>query len=126
MQQILPGCAFRDALPSSDLGEAHTWGRKNGLLTRSVSIVRSRHSQIPTSATTTPGTDADSSSTHSRRRRRFTPASSGTFGPARLTRFQVKLGHLEGPLQLCARCSPNGSATYWTRDLEYLVASPDE
>jgi hypothetical protein len=30
----------------------------------------------------------------------------------------VELGHLEGPLQLCARCSPGGPATYWTRDLE--------
>lgn len=36
-------------------------------------------------------------------------------------------GHLEGPLQLCARCSPGGPATYWTRDLEkHLVATPAE
>ncbi|WP_449271762.1 DUF7558 family protein, partial [Halonotius terrestris] len=42
---------------------------------------------------------------------------------AALTRFRVELGHLEGPLQLCARCSPGGLATYWTRDLtEHLVA----
>ena len=37
---------------------------------------------------------------------------------AALTRFRVELGHLEGPLQLCARCSPDGPATYWTRDFE--------
>ena len=41
---------------------------------------------------------------------------------AALTRFRVELGHLEGPLQLCARCSPGGLATYWTHDLdEHLV-----
>ena len=28
---------------------------------------------------------------------------------------------LEGSLQLCARCSPGGPATYWTRDLEEHV-----
>ena len=42
--------------------------------------------------------------------------------PAALTRFRVELGHLEGPLHLCVRCSPSGPATYWTRDLaEHLV-----
>ncbi len=46
---------------------------------------------------------------------------------AALTRFRVELGHLEGPIQLCARCSPGGLATYWTRDLEeHLVATPAE
>jgi hypothetical protein len=39
----------------------------------------------------------------------------------------VKVGHLEGSLQLCARCSPGGPATYWTRDLEeHLVSTPAE
>ena len=37
---------------------------------------------------------------------------------AALTRFRVELGHLEGPLQLCARCSPDGPTMYWTRDFE--------
>ena len=42
---------------------------------------------------------------------------------AALTRFRVELGHLEGPLQLCERCSPDVLATYWTRGLkEHLVA----
>jgi len=46
---------------------------------------------------------------------------------AALTRFRVELGHLEGPLQLCERCSPGGLATYWTRNLEeHLVATPAE
>jgi hypothetical protein len=46
---------------------------------------------------------------------------------AALTRFRVELGHLEGPLQLCARCSPGGLATYWTRDLgEHLITTPAE
>jgi hypothetical protein len=35
----------------------------------------------------------------------------------RLTQFRVELDHLEGPLQLCARCSPGGPVSYWTRDL---------
>jgi hypothetical protein len=44
---------------------------------------------------------------------------------AALTRFRVELGHLEGPVQLCERCSPDGPATYWTRDLEeHLVSTP--
>lgn len=37
---------------------------------------------------------------------------------AALTQFRAELGHLEGPLQLCERCSPRGFATYWTRDLD--------
>jgi hypothetical protein len=46
---------------------------------------------------------------------------------AALTRFRVELGHLEGPLQLCARRSLGGPATYRTRDLEtHLVATPSE
>jgi ribosomal protein S27AE len=37
---------------------------------------------------------------------------------AALTCFRVELGHLEGLLQLCERCSPSGLAAYWMRDLE--------
>jgi|AntRauMinimDraft_4_1070384.scaffolds.fasta_scaffold02754_1 3-hydroxybutyryl-CoA dehydrogenase len=37
----------------------------------------------------------------------------------------IELGHLEGPLQLCARCSPGGPATYWTRDLDDHLVSLD-
>ncbi|WP_438267431.1 DUF7558 family protein [Halomarina litorea] len=43
-------------------------------------------------------------------------------GRAALTRFRVDLGHLEGTLHRCVRCSPGGLTTYWTRDLdEHLV-----
>jgi hypothetical protein len=46
---------------------------------------------------------------------------------AALTWFCAELGHLDGPVQLCARCSPSGLATYWTRDLQkHLVAAPAE
>jgi hypothetical protein len=38
-----------------------------------------------------------------------------------LTRFRVELGHLEGPLQLCERCSQSGLATYWTREFVGLA-----
>ena len=59
---------------------------------------------------------------HLLRRRRAAPASSGTASPARLTRFRVELGHLEGLLHLCVRCSPGRPATYWTWDLdEHMV-----
>jgi hypothetical protein len=37
--------------------------------------------------------------------------------------FRDDLGHLEGPIQVCARCSPGGTATYWTRDLEAHIVS---
>jgi hypothetical protein len=40
-----------------------------------------------------------------------------------LTRFRVEFGYLDGPLQLCAICSPGGPATYWTRDLEEHLVS---
>jgi hypothetical protein len=42
---------------------------------------------------------------------------------AALTRFRVELGHPEGPLQLCERCSPGTLATYWTRNLEAHVVA---
>ena len=42
---------------------------------------------------------------------------------AALTRFRIELGHLEGPIQVCARCSPGGPATYWTRDLDAHIVS---
>lgn len=45
---------------------------------------------------------------------------------AALTRFPIELGHLEGPLQLCAHCSPGGPATYWTRDLAEHVVTTGE
>jgi hypothetical protein len=35
----------------------------------------------------------------------------------------VTLGHLEGPLQYCDRCSLGRLAMYWTRDLEAHIVS---
>ena len=123
-QQTLAGCAFCEAAPGTETGTAYTWGKRSGSPTPSVWTARSKQSRIPTSAITMPTTAVGSSSMPSQRRRRVAPAASGTSGPARLTRFRVELGHLEGPLQLCARCSPDGPATYWTRDLdEHLVAT---
>jgi hypothetical protein len=94
-----------------------TWGRHipgektNELHTRSASTARSSRIPIPTSVTIPPATGAGSS----------------VDALAALTRFRVEFGHLEGPLQLCARCSPGGPATYWTRDLEeHLVTTPAE
>jgi len=109
MQQTLTGCAFCSVTPRPvpRVARRIPGAKTSGSLTPSVSTVRSRRNWIPTNAITTPATAVGSSST---------PL-------AALTRFRVELGHLEGPLQLCERCSPGGLATYWTRDLEeHLVA----
>jgi hypothetical protein len=50
------------------------------------------------SAITALATGVGSSVSRSRGRRRFTPASSRTFGSARFIWFRVDLGHLEGTL----------------------------
>ena len=108
--QTLVGCAFCDAPLGTDTGEAHTGDRTSGSLTRSTLTVLSRRSRTPTNAITSPVTVVDWSSTRSRR-----------------SRIRVELGHLGGPLQLGARCSPGGLATYWTRNLEErLVATAAE
>lgn len=107
MQQTLSGCAFCDALPGSELGEARTWG-KDDLVTHLICVdcaIQERPDPEDTDHHACDGcgliVDA-------------LPA---------LTSFRVAIGHLEGTLHLCARCSPGGPATYWTRDLdEHLVA----
>lgn len=101
MQQTLPGCAFCDAEPGTGVGEAHTWGQDE----------RVTHPICVDCAVQT-RPDPDERGHH---------ACDGcglvVDTIAALTRFRVEIGHLEGPLQLCARCSPGGPATYWTRDL---------
>lgn len=102
MQQTLTGCAFCNAQPGTETGEAHTWGKDErvtypicidcAIQKRPVSEECDRH------ACDGCGLVVDAL--------------------AALTRFRVELGHLEGPLYLCANCSPGGPATYWTRDLE--------
>ncbi|WP_049986316.1 DUF7558 family protein [Halobellus rufus] len=111
MQQTLVGCAFCDAPPGTETGEAHTWGQDERV-THPICV--------DCAIQTRPNPDE-----------RDHVACDGcglvVDTLAALTRFRVELGHLEGPLQLCARCSLGGLATYWTRDLEeHLVATPAE
>ncbi|MFC6993207.1 hypothetical protein ACFQH3_16695 [Haladaptatus sp. GCM10025707] len=106
MQQTLSGCAFCDALPGSERGNAVTWG-KNDRVSHPICV----DCAVQTRA------DPDDRDHH---------ACDGcglvVDTLAALTRFRVELGHLEGTLHLCIRCSPGGPATYWTRDLdEHLV-----
>jgi len=107
MQQTLAGCAFCDALPGTEAGEAHTWGKDE----------RVSH-QICVDCAIQIRPDPDKRDHH---------ACDGcglvVDALAALTRFRVELGNLEGPLQFCAQCSPDGLATYWTRDLEGHIVS---
>ena len=111
MQQTLVGCAFCDAPPSTETGKAHTWG-EDERVTHPICV--------DCAIQTEPDPDEHD---------HYACDSCGLVvdALAALTRFRVELGHLEGPVQLCERCSPGGLATYWTRDLkEHLVATPAE
>ena len=62
MQQTLPGCAFCDAVPGADVGEAHTWG-KDERVTHVICVdCASSRIPIPTSVTITPAIAVTSSS----------------------------------------------------------------
>lgn len=102
MQQTLSGCAFCDARPGSEVGEARTWG-KDEVVTHPICIDCSIQERP----------DPDDLDRH---------ACDGcglvVDALAALTSFRVTIGHLEGTVRFCARCSPGGPATYWTRDLE--------
>ena len=101
MQQTLSGCAFCDA-PDSDLGEAHTWG-KDERVTHRICVdcaIQKRPNPDELDHHTCDGCGLVVD----------------VLSP--LTSFRVEVGHLEGTLHLCVRCSPNGPATYWTRDLD--------
>lgn len=107
MQQTLSGCTFCDAPSDAETGEAHTWGKEERVTY-----------QICVDCAIQSRPDPDERDHH---------ACDGcglvVDTLAALTRYRVELGHLEGALQLCARCSPAGPATHWTRDLEeHLVA----
>ncbi|RBI59478.1 hypothetical protein DMJ13_23000 [halophilic archaeon] len=109
MQQTLSGCAFCDVLPGLETGDAQTGGADE----------RVTHTICVDCAIQT-RPDPDERGHHA-------CDSCGLVVDtlAALTRFRVDLGHLEGPLQFCARCSPCGPATYWTRTLEkHLAAVP--
>lgn len=105
MQQTLAGCAFCDALPGTEAGEAHTWGKDERV---------SHPICVDCAIQAEPDPDE---------RDHCTCDGCGLVVDTitALTRFRVELGHLEGSLQLCARYSPGGLATYWTRDLEEHV-----
>ena len=109
MQQTLSGCAFCDAVPGTEVGKAHTWG-KDERVTHPISVDCAIQSSR----------DPDDRDHHA-------CDSCGLIvdALAALTRFRVELGHLEGRLQLCARCCPGGPATYWTRDLDDHLVSLD-
>jgi hypothetical protein len=106
MQQTLSGCVFCDALPGLERGAAFTWGKDE----------RVSH-PICVDCAVQARADPDDRDHH---------ACDGcglvVDTLAALTRFRVELGHLEGTLHLCVRCSPGGPSTYWTRDIdEHLV-----
>ena len=106
MQQTLSGCTFCDALPGSERDDAFTWG-KDERVSHPICVDCAIQAQV----------DPDDRDHHA-------CDSCGLVVDtlAALTRFHVELGHLEGTLHLCVRCSPGGFATYWTRDLdEHLV-----
>ena len=111
MQQTLVGCAFCDTLPGTEAGEAHTWG-KDKRVSHPICVdcaIQSEPDPDERDHCTCDGCELVVDAL------------------AALTRFRVELGHLEGTIQLCARCSPDGLATYWTRDLEeHLIATPTE
>jgi hypothetical protein len=101
-QQTLVGCAFCAAPPGTDTGIAYTWGKDE----------RVRYPiRVDCATQVTPAPE---------QRDHYASDGCGLVvdALAARTRFRVELGHLEGPLQQYARCSPSGLATYWTRDLE--------
>ena len=105
-QQTLAGCAFCDAAPGMETGAAYTWGKEERV---------SHPICVDCAIQMTPDPEA---------RDHYACDSCGLVVDtlAALTRFRVELGHLEGPLHICSRCSPGGPATYWTRDIkEHLV-----
>ena len=101
-QQTLAGCAFCEAAPGTETGTAYTWGKEERV---------SHPICVDCAIQETPDSEE---------RDHTTCDGCGLVvdALAALTRFRVELGYLEGPLQLCERCSPGGLATYWTRDLE--------
>ncbi|MDT3437374.1 hypothetical protein [Haloarcula sp. 1CSR25-25] len=102
MQQTLVGCAFCDAPPGTETGEAHTGGQDERV-THPICVDCAIQTESDPDVCDHVACDGCGLVVDTL---------------AALTRFRVELGHLEGPLQLCARCSPGGLATYWTRDLE--------
>jgi len=101
MQQTLMGCAFCDP-PGAEVGEAHTWG-EDERVTHPICVDCAIQTEPDPNERDHVACDV---------------CGLVVDALAALTRFRVELGHLEGPLQLCDRCSSGSLATYWTRDLE--------
>ncbi|MXR40801.1 hypothetical protein GRX01_05530 [Halobaculum sp. WSA2] len=101
MRRTVTGCAFCDAGPGVDVGDAHTWG-VDDLVTHPICVdcaVRERTAQrADLVACDGCGLGLDTA--------------------AALTSFRVEVGRLDGVIQLCGECSPDGPATHWTRDPE--------
>lgn len=102
MQQTLSSCAFCDARPGSELGDARTWGTDE-IVTHPICTACARQ------ATADPE-DCDRHACDS------CGLVVGAFSAR--TSFRVQLGNLEGTVRFCARCAPDGPATYWTQDPE--------
>ena len=102
MQQTLAGCAFCDTPPGAEMGKAHTWG-KDERVTHLICVDCALQEQPNPEECDHHACDS---------------CELVVDALAAITRFHVELGHLKGPVQLCARCSPDGPATYWTRDFE--------
>jgi hypothetical protein len=102
MQRTLSRCAFCDACPDSEFGEARTWG-KDDLVTYPICIdcaIQERPAPNELDHYACDGCELIVDAL-----------------PA-LTSFRVAIGHLEGTLHLCVRCSPGGPVTYWMRNLD--------
>lgn len=101
IQTSLPGCAFCTT-DSKTTGTAFTWGVDERLAVRICVDCAIQHCSDP----------------EERDHRSCDGCGVVVDTGAALTRFRVTVGHLDGPLQLCANCCPDGPATFWTRDLE--------
>lgn len=110
MQQTLSGCAFCEAVPGTDVGKAHTWG-KDKRVTHPICVDRAIQSNL----------DPDDRDHHACGSRGLVVDKLSTYTGPRRTRPP------RSPLQLCARCSTGDPASYWTRDLgKHLVVTPVE
>ncbi|WP_135827186.1 DUF7558 family protein [Halorussus ruber] len=111
MQQTVTSCAFCDDLPGTESGRARTWGQDEWI-THSICVdcaIQTESNLDECDYVTCDGCGLVVDAL------------------AALTRFRVKLGHLEGSLQPCAHCSSRRLATYRTRNLEeHLVVTAAE
>ncbi|WP_080509319.1 DUF7558 family protein [Candidatus Halobonum tyrrellensis] len=106
MQRTLTGCWFCEAPPSTNLGTARSWG----------------HDDLVTYPICADCALQEVADPDERGHRACDGCGLVVNTGVALTGFRVKLGHLEGTLRFCERCSPDGRVTYWTRALNDHVA----